>query len=107
MFIIWGWGKKIVSDLGEVFIDECGNCHNKTSWKLYRVTTFITLFFIPIIPYSLKRFIMCTVCGSTKELDNDQFNSFKKIANLRKKFKNGEIDENELKNQLQNLNNSL
>ncbi|GAA0721199.1 hypothetical protein GCM10008905_11380 [Clostridium malenominatum] len=73
--IIYGWGRKTVKNYGEKGTYRCNNCNNTSNWRLVRVSTWFTLFFIPIIPYSRKFALTCPVCGSYIEVPKEEFKS--------------------------------
>ena len=73
MFIIWGFGKKTVKEFGELNESNCGYCNNNVRWKLVKITTWFTLFFIPIIPYHKEYLVVCPVCRNGKSLKKDEF----------------------------------
>ncbi|MEA5018658.1 MAG: zinc ribbon domain-containing protein [Erysipelotrichaceae bacterium] len=66
--IIWGWRKtrKILLKVDE---QECSNCHNTNQFDLVRLTSWFTLFFIPIIPYKREYFIACPICEFGHKID--------------------------------------
>lgn len=74
MFIIWGWGKRTVALLGTLGQEICPNCHNMVEMGYLRIRTWFTLFFIPVIPYSIK-YIMCPVCSKGVETDGNLMKS--------------------------------
>ena len=42
---------------------HCDHCDNTSIWTLYNDKKWFTLFFIPIFPFSSKKFLSCPVCG--------------------------------------------
>jgi hypothetical protein len=68
--IIFGWGKKIVRQVGPY---RCRRCDNTSWWVLCSVITFFTLFFMPIIPYAVDYRVICPRCKNAVKLDRDQF----------------------------------
>jgi hypothetical protein len=55
--------------LGQVAY-ECEKCHQVTYHAGVRTTRWLTLFFIPVIPFSKKTTARCGACGFQKQLDN-------------------------------------
>ena len=43
---------------------ECGSCHHTTRFQVIRVISWVTFFWIPIFPYSLKYYLICPNCQS-------------------------------------------
>lgn len=78
--IIFGWGRKTIKKYGPVGVYLCPNCHNNSAFMLVRVTTWFTLFFIPLIPYSPEHLLLCSICSKGSRLDKDQFAQYKVIA---------------------------
>lgn len=60
--IIFGWGKRTFKELGTTERVQCGRCNNVRPWKYKKMTTWFTLFFIPVIPYEMKYFKECPIC---------------------------------------------
>ena len=73
MFIIWGFGKKTVKSYGLMPIRACGRCNNQIQYEILKVTTWFTLFFIPIIPYRTERFLVCPICHAAQEVSKEDF----------------------------------
>jgi hypothetical protein len=53
----------------------CGRCNNHTARQIVKLTTWLTLFFIPIIPYSRRYLLVCPICGQARELTKPEFKS--------------------------------
>ncbi len=62
--LIFGWGFKTVKRYGKLGNQMCQVCNTEVGWQLVKVTTWFTLFFIPIIPTSVKRMLICTKCNA-------------------------------------------
>ncbi|MCX7709003.1 MAG: zinc ribbon domain-containing protein [Clostridia bacterium] len=62
---------------GTVKTYNCGRCNNISEWNLYRVSTWFTLYFIPVFPYSYKRYLVCPICGACLELTKEEFEDLK------------------------------
>lgn len=75
--IIFGWGKRTVKHHGDTLPMTCRNCNNKVFYKLVEIKTWFTLFFIPVIPYSSKKVLMCDVCKSGMDLSTNGFKEAK------------------------------
>jgi len=98
--IIFGWGRQKTKDYGPTFKRVCDHCKNEDYWNLTSVSTWFTLFFIPIFPYSIKRFLTCPVCTYGFELESVQFESVKPIAESNKLLIEGKITEHEYRARL-------
>lgn len=73
MFIIWGFGKTTMKRYGEMLPKDCFRCYNKTERELVKVTTWFTLFFIPLIPYRREYYLVCPVCQAADQLSKQEF----------------------------------
>lgn len=78
--IIFGWGYQTLKRFGPVQKTSCSKCRNETSWHLRKVTSWITLFFIPVIPYHMKYLLVCSDCGYSLELEREEFEELKEKA---------------------------
>lgn len=73
MFLLFGWGKRTIKEYGPQEVIKCQKCSNAKAWEYKRVTTWFTLFFIPLIPYQRHYIRMCPICGSYEHLTKDEF----------------------------------
>lgn len=95
MPIIFGWGHTRTNEIGVVFKERCPHCSNDTNFLLIVVKVFFTLFFIPVFPYSVKRLITCSICNFNYELDTEDFERLKYLADIYKKYSSGLLTEDE------------
>lgn len=77
--LIFGWGHKTIKKYGMIGKSKCNICKLVTNWQLVKVTTWFTLFFIPIIPVNVKRMIICTNCNGGHIVDKQ---TFEKLFNI-------------------------
>ncbi len=70
MFLIFGI-KRLRRRLATVFA-LCGHCGTPAAQVLVRVSTWFSLFFIPVIPLGSKYASTCTLCGVSTKLDKAQ-----------------------------------
>ena len=73
LFIIWGFGHNRTKSFGVVGAAVCGRCNNNVQRGLLKVTTWFTLFFIPVIPYRTMYLLICPICGQPEELTKESF----------------------------------
>ncbi len=73
MFIIWGWGKVTRHNKGAAFVKACTHCNQTSTWNLYVMMTWFTIFFIPVIPYKKQYAYMCPYCKSYIPLTKQQY----------------------------------
>ena len=103
MFFVFGWGMQTVKNLGEVSIYHCNHCNNDRPWTLHIRRTWFTLFFIPIIPYSTQRFMICPICKNGVLLNQQQFNDLKAMAECNTDFNKNKITQEEYSNRMSQL----
>ncbi len=70
MFFLFGWGKQTRKYLSEQEFELCRYCH-KSKLKLVEITSWATIFFIPIIPYKTKYLLACGNCECSYELSDE------------------------------------
>jgi hypothetical protein len=70
MFIIFGI-KRLKRRLATVFA-LCSQCRSPAAQVVVRVSTWFSLFFIPVIPLGQKYISTCTLCGQSIKLDKTQ-----------------------------------
>jgi hypothetical protein len=73
MFILWGFGHRTIKNFGSLSSQMCENCHNKINKEILKVTTWFTLFFIPIIPYRVEYLVVCQICKSALKISKVDF----------------------------------
>lgn len=78
--IIFGWGHQTIKNFGVTFKHQCPNCNNEDYWQLLRMTTWFTLFFIPVIPYENKYVLICPVCEKGVRVEKANIEEYKKLA---------------------------
>lgn len=71
--IIFGWGYKTYKRFGFIQLNNCIYCNNSSSVELLKVTTWFTLFFIPVIPITRRYLLMCNRCKGIQEIDKETF----------------------------------
>lgn len=47
----------------------CGRCHNQSAFAV-RTSNWVTLFFIPLIPFYFGKGLKCNICGAAGDLDD-------------------------------------
>lgn len=78
--IIFGWGHRTARNFGPVRKIQCSNCNNETNWHLQKLTTWVTLFFIPVIPYHTDYLMVCPVCRCCVETNREDFEQLKGLV---------------------------
>jgi hypothetical protein len=69
MIVFFGWGGGKPKDLGAAIPTRCLRCNNSVTYRYYSVTKWFRLYFIPLIPYDTKYFLVCPTCMASKQLD--------------------------------------
>ena len=69
MFIIFGWDKTI-KPVESVLKTECFNCKNLSKWSIWKETSWISLFFIKLIPFRNRHYLVCNICNDSIGLSN-------------------------------------
>lgn len=59
--VVFGWGGKL-KHAADLSIKKCSNCKNYTPFHLGVVKKAVRVYFIPVIPYSKKYYIVCGLC---------------------------------------------
>jgi zinc-ribbon family len=70
--IIFGFGRRTRKDRGAVIPLMCPRCNNHTTYRWVSTSTWFTLFFVPVVPYSSKHYLVCPVCSNGRELTRAQ-----------------------------------
>jgi len=102
--IIFGWNFQTIKQIGFVFKKVCEHCNNEEYWVLTRTITWFTLFFIPVIPYSFKFFLSCPVCRYGFDLNREQVNSIRPLAEVNQLLVDGKITKDEYQTRVDTLN---
>jgi len=77
MIVIFGFGKTTKRKFGLLHDKKCKFCQDGNEYELLRIITWFTLFFLPIIPYKFRYYLVCSNCERGFEITKDQFNSIK------------------------------
>lgn len=101
---MFGWGHQMRKDFGMVTKLNCTHCNNDEYWHLLKSTNWFTLFFIPVIPYSSEKFLICPVCQYGITLDDKKFEELKPIAETNQLLIEGKITGVEYANRIRAIN---
>jgi hypothetical protein len=71
VFFIFGWNKKSATR-GAVVESRCHHCRNHVSWHHFKITDWLELFFIPLIPFRSEHFLACGICGDAVKLTGEE-----------------------------------
>jgi hypothetical protein len=101
--IIFGYRGGKRKDLGEALPVRCPRCNNATFYRYMTVTSWFSLFFIPVIPLKRRDYLVCPVCTRALELRKDQREMASRLVELTTKYRAGEIAEADYQAQLRAL----
>ena len=74
--IIWGY-KGYKKELGHTpSAIQCGNCQQTAPWDLIETGRKFSLYWIPLIPYGRKYYVLCPVCEYGKEIEKQDINEY-------------------------------
>ncbi|MDR1208809.1 MAG: zinc ribbon domain-containing protein [Clostridiales bacterium] len=73
MFIIFGFGRLTFKRYGYRDLGPCPRCGQARPAELMKVTTWFTLFFIPVIPYRFEYVLACAGCGYAVKISKVDF----------------------------------
>ena len=82
MFLIFSWNNDKTKNEGHVECEECPICSKTNVFCLLKVTSWIELFFIPVIPYRTKYYLLCTNCENGEQiLDEYELKELRETVN--------------------------
>lgn len=71
--ILWGWGRIKKESFGFVTQQFCDRCNVDALWELCIITSWFTIFWIPIFPYKKRYCLICNNCTEEINLTKNQF----------------------------------
>ena len=75
--IIFGWGKQKMKFHGYANKRLCSHCHNEAVWVFHEISTWFSLFFIPVFPYKTEYRLICPVCQYGYNIKPHELNKMK------------------------------
>ncbi len=105
--IIFGWGHTKEKDYGETYPLKCSRCNNATYWRLFKVSEWFELFFIPVFPYKSNHYLLCPVCNDGLKLDDDKLEQAKELNAITLSYLNKKITDKEYNKKLDGYNKLL
>jgi len=81
MFVIFGFTKKpkLIRTLLNTY---CYECEKETLWDWLKLTEWISLFFLDVIPFKSQHFLACQNCGYYIELNKQDIVSIQSLKTL-------------------------
>ena len=80
--IIFGFGRTTFKDCGPDIPVMCERCRNDVSYHFIERKKWFTLFFIPILPYSSSKLVICPVCSNAVEMPAADWEARRQAAAL-------------------------
>ncbi len=77
--IIAGFDHIKEKDYGETYPTKCPNCNNNVYLHLKNIKKFFTVFFIPLIPYKSKYYLLCPICNTGTKLSKEEVEKAKEF----------------------------
>lgn len=68
--LIFGWGHRRENVVGPVEKLRCPRCGRDEFWELVEVRTYVSFFFVPVIPYRTEHLIRCPICQVVSEVSD-------------------------------------
>ena len=69
MFFVIGSDRK-TRVIGPVEKRTCSHCNNTDFWELHELRDYVSIFFIPVIPYRTNYLLVCPICRLAREVDS-------------------------------------
>ena len=101
--IIFGYRAGKRKDFGEALPIRCPQCNNATFYRYMSVTSWFSLFFIPIIPIKRRDYLVCPICSRAIGVRRDQREMASRLVELTTKYRAGRIAEADYQAQLRAL----
>ncbi len=79
MIIIAGAGHPKTEKYITIKRFNCQHCHNNSYWILEKTRYFVSLFFMPVVPYKTVYRYYCSICGNMVELSKEEFERKQKL----------------------------
>ena len=57
--------------------EYCFRCNNTSHWIIDKTKYFISLFFIPTVPFKTEYTYYCPICGNAKRLNKEEFETMR------------------------------
>lgn len=81
MILIFGSQRKS-ERLRSLLDTHCYRCKHEKTWDWVRVTDWLSIFFIRLIPVRSKGYLACNGCGDTLALRDDEVRGIRSLSRL-------------------------
>ena len=102
MIFIFGY-HPISKTFGPVEEIDCPNCGHAKHWILGRMTYYINLFFLPIIPTNSNYFKFCPTCHFRQYIPRDEFFRNRELVELNREAVDKDMSNEEYEKRLKKL----
>lgn len=92
--IIWGWGGR-VKDNGPVAPFLCSNCNNLRIFHWVHTNKNFKLYFVPIVPYDSKEFLLCPTCQYGMQISREHLPHVSVMQSYTSAFESGSCGQEE------------
>lgn len=93
-FIIFG-RKVREKDYGPAYPGYCHRCDNDAYMHAFKWRSWGHLFWIPLLPWSSHKLLICPICSQQIELDRSAFKRAKELASIVERLEAGDAEEDE------------
>jgi hypothetical protein len=95
MIVVYGTGKSI-EKFGPINSLPCKNCKNSNEWFVRKKMSWLSLYFVPIIPF-FKYSINCKKCDHVEIISKREFRIYLGFLTLSQEIGNSKPNSNQLK----------
>jgi len=93
MIFIFGWGDRKIKNFGPTEEYTCSRCNNRTFWQLYAVSSWVTLFFIPVFRLKREYFEQCEICRNARKIPSDEVDRYIRLTELNRRAASTEMSD--------------
>jgi uncharacterized protein YbaR (Trm112 family) len=93
MVVIFGFGPGSPEDQGEVAPCVCPNCHNQVFLHHVRSKKSVRLYFVPVVPYGTKDYLVCPVCSRGLQVSDAQLRHVRSMSGATASFRVGRLSQ--------------
>lgn len=95
MIFIFGWGDRKVKCYGATEEYQCSRCNNRTFWQLYSVSSWVTLFFVPLFRLKKEYFEQCEICQNSRKIDSEEVDRYIELTELNRRASSTNMTESD------------
>lgn len=91
-FVIFGL-KRRVKEYGAAYPAYCPHCDNEVVYQLVKTRRWFHIYWIPLIPFTANRMLMCPICQVIVDLSISQFRTAKDLVGATEAYLDGRMSE--------------